>query len=154
MSLSLLLAVAIGFVAGLRSMTAPAVVAWGAHLGWLNLAGTPLRFMSSAFAVALFTLLAVLELVADLLPSTPSRTAPVGLLARAVTGGLSGACLSVGNGGGLGAGLLLGIVGAIGGAYAGYYTRRGLVKGLQVKDAVIAIPEDVLAIVLGCLIVR
>lgn len=123
-------------------------------MGWLNLAGTQLNFMSSSFAVALLTLLAVLELVADVLPKTPPRTAPVGLLARIVTGGLSGACLSVGSGGSLVAGLVPGILGGIVGAYAGYYTRRGLVTSLKVKDIFIAIPEDILAIVLGCLIVR
>jgi len=33
----LLLAFLIGVVAGLRSLTAPAVVAWAAHRNWLNL---------------------------------------------------------------------------------------------------------------------
>ena len=32
-----LFALGIGFAAGLRSLTPPAVVAWAAHLGWLNL---------------------------------------------------------------------------------------------------------------------
>ena len=41
------LALGIGIVAGLRSLTAPAVVAWGAHLGWLNLHGSPLAFIGS-----------------------------------------------------------------------------------------------------------
>ncbi len=154
MSQITLLSFAIGFVAGLRSMTAPALIAWAAHLGWLNLAGTQLNFMSSTFAVTLLTLLAALELIADVLPKTPPRTAPIGLLARAVTGGLSGACLSVGSGGTLAAGLVPGILAGIVGAYSGYYTRRGLVTGLKVKDIFIAIPEDILAIVLGFLIVR
>jgi uncharacterized membrane protein len=38
-----LLALGIGIAAGLRSLTAPAVVAWGAHLTWLNLQGYRLR---------------------------------------------------------------------------------------------------------------
>ena len=29
----------IGFFAGLRSLTAPAVTAWAVHLGWLKLEG-------------------------------------------------------------------------------------------------------------------
>ncbi len=41
----LLLAFLIGVVAGLRSLTAPAVVAWAAHRNWLNLHDTPLSFM-------------------------------------------------------------------------------------------------------------
>jgi uncharacterized membrane protein len=38
--LVLLLALLIGVVAGLRALTPPAVVAWGAALGWLPLDGT------------------------------------------------------------------------------------------------------------------
>src|SRR5580704_8228941 len=36
-------ALGIGFAAGLRALTPPAVVAWAAHLGWLNLNNTPAR---------------------------------------------------------------------------------------------------------------
>ncbi len=150
----LVLAGAIGFVAGLRSMTAPALVAWAAHLRWLNLDGTPLSFMSSSLAVGLFSLFAVGEFVADVLPKTPPRIAPMGLIGRIVTGGLCGACVSVGNGGGIAAGIVAGIVGAVAGAYLGYYTRRGLGKALKVNDILIAVPEDILAIGLGYLIVR
>ena len=35
----LLLALGIGVIAGLRSFTAPAVVAWAAYLRWINLTG-------------------------------------------------------------------------------------------------------------------
>ncbi len=150
----LLLALAIGFVAGLRSMVTPAVVSWAAHLGWLNLGGTSLAFMASPVAVGIFSVLAVLELIADVMPKTPARTAPVGLAARAITGGLCGACLSVANGGSVLIGAIAGIVGAMIGAYAGYYTRRGLGNRLKVKDIFLAIPEDIIAIGLGYLIVR
>src|SRR5258707_14782229 len=92
---ALLLVFGIGVVAGLRSLTAPAVVAWAAHLGWINLHGSPLAFMASPWAVGVFTILAVGEFVADQLPSTPARTAPVGLSARIVTGALAGACLGI-----------------------------------------------------------
>src|SRR5713226_3993606 len=83
----LLLAFLIGVVAGLRSLTAPAAVAWAARRNWINLHNTPLSFMGSTAAVVIFTLLAVVELVADQLPSTPSRTKPPGLIARIVLGG-------------------------------------------------------------------
>jgi uncharacterized membrane protein len=149
-----LLALAIGFVTGLRSMTAPAAVAWAAHLGWLNLNGTPLGFMASPVAVGIWSLLAILEFIADVLPMTPARTAPPSLAVRVVTGGLSGACLAVAAGGYLWVGVILGIVGAMIGAFAGYHARRRLVNGLKVKDFLIAIPEDLVAVGLACLIVR
>ena len=81
-----LLALLIGVVAGLRAMTAPAAVAWGAYLGWLPLAGTWAGFMGHWIAVAIFTVLALVELVTDQLPSTPSRKVPQQFGARLVSG--------------------------------------------------------------------
>lgn len=43
----LLLTFLIGVVAGLRSLTAPAAVAWAAHRNWINLHNTPLSFMAA-----------------------------------------------------------------------------------------------------------
>ena len=77
--LALLLAFGIGVVAGLRSMSAPAIVAWAAHLGWINLSGSHLAFMGSAWAVGIFTLGALAEFIADQLPTTPARTTAVPL---------------------------------------------------------------------------
>ena len=147
------LAIGIGLVAGLRSLTAPAAVSWAAHLGWLSLQGSPLAFMGSGVAVAIFSLLAVLEYVADLLPRTPNRTKPGPLLTRIVMGGLAGACLSVSAGQSLLLGATLGGLGAVIGAFAGYEARRRLVSGLKVKDAFVAIPEDLVAIGLALLFV-
>lgn len=147
--LALFLAFGIGVVAGLRSMTAPAVVAWAAYLGWLNIHGSPLEFMGSVWAVGILTLFAVGEFVADKLPATPSRTALLGLSARIVTGALSGACLAVAGDASLGLGALAGAAGGILGAFAGYRARVGLVRALHVRDFAIAIPEDLIAIGLG-----
>ena len=82
MNYALAFAFGIGFVAGLRSLTPPAVVAWAAHLGWLNLDNSPLAFMGSIITVVILSLLAVFELIGDLRPSTPKRTAPIPLAAR------------------------------------------------------------------------
>ena len=84
--MTLLLAFSIGFFAGLRSLTAPAATAWAVYLGWLKLE-RPLSLIGSVAAVAIFTLLAVVELVADKLPQTPGRTSPPGLIARIVMAG-------------------------------------------------------------------
>lgn len=147
------LAFGIGVVAGLRSLTAPAVVAWAAHLGWINLHGSPLAFMGTIWAVGIFTVLALVELVADQLPNTPSRTAPVGLSARVVMGALSGACLAIAGGGALWLGAGVGAIGGIAGAFAGYQARVGLVRALHAPDFAIAIPEDLIAIGVGLFLV-
>src|SRR5438552_3114003 len=147
------LAIGIGIVAGFRSLMAPAVVAWGAHLRWLNLHGSPLAFIGSTTAVALFSLLGVGELVADKLPKTPKRTAVAPLLARIITGGLCGACICAATGKSLLAGALLGGTGGVIGAFTGYEIRSYLVNNLQIKDFLVATCEDLVAIALAFLLV-
>jgi uncharacterized membrane protein len=146
-------AIGIGIVAGLRSLLAPAVVAWAAHFDWLNLHGSPLGFMGSTVAVAIFSIFAIGELVGDKLPKTPKRTAFAPLLARIVLGGLSGACLFAAAGKSLLAGAFLGGIGGVIGAFAGYEIRRRLVNNLHIKDLFVAISEDAVAIALACFFV-
>jgi len=142
----LVLAFFIGVFAGLRSMTAPAVTAWAARLGWLSLR-TPLSWLGSLPAVILFTLCALGELVADKLPKTPSRMAPVGLVARILTGALSGAAVYyAGSNQGYWPGAILGAVGGVAGCFGGYLARKNLVKALGTPDYVVAIVEDLVAI--------
>ncbi len=152
-SVAFLAAAGIGIVAGLRALTAPAVVSWAAMMGWLNLQGTPLAFMGSKVAVAIFSLAALGEFVNDLLPKTPKRTAPAPLIARIVMGGFSGACVCAAAGQSLIIGALAGGVGGVLGAFGGYQARARLVRGLKVKDAFIAIPEDLVAIGLALFLV-
>ena len=143
--MTLLFAFLIGFFGGLRSLTAPAATAWAVYLGWLKLE-RPLSLISSIPSVAIFTLLAVVELVADKLPQTPSRTALPGLIARIVMGGLTGACVAAGGAQGIFLGVALGAVGGVVGCFAGYQARTGLVKALDVRDLYIALVEDLVAI--------
>jgi len=149
----LLLAFLIGAIAGLRTMTAPAVVAWAANRHWLNLHDSPLALMGSTAAVAVFTVLAIGELVVDKLPSTPSRTKLLGLIGRSVLGGLSGAGVAASGAQSIALGAVLGAAGGITGAFAGYEVRKRLVRTLKVPDLVIALLEDALAIAGGLLIV-
>src|SRR5712691_5898603 len=110
--MTLLFAFLIGFFAGLRSLTAPATAAWAVHLGWLKLE-RPLSLIGSVPSVVIFTVLAVGELVLDKLPKTPSRTSAPGLMARIVTGGVTGACISISGAQGAVPGALLGATGGI-----------------------------------------
>ena len=151
MNYAFLLAVGIGIVAGLRSLTAPAVVAWGAYIGWLNLHGSPLAFMGSMIAVAIFSLLAIGELIADKLPIIAKRTAPAPLLARIITGGLCGACLCAAAGQSIVVGAILGGIGGIVGAFLGYGIRRRL--SAHMNDLPVALCEDAVAIGLALFLV-
>jgi uncharacterized membrane protein len=149
--MTLLFAFLIGFFAGLRSLTAPATTAWAAHLGWLKLA-RPLSFIGSIPSVVIFTVLAAMELVFDKLPNTPNRTSPPGLIARILTGGLTGACISMSGGQGMYVGAGLGAVGGIVGAFAGYRARLRIVMTLGMSDMYVALVEDLVAVG-GCLLI-
>lgn len=147
------LALAIGFVAGLRSMTAPAGVSWAACLGWIDLHGSPFQWIGSRIAVAVLSVAAVAELVADKLPRTPNRTAPGPLIGRIVLGGLAGASLAFSAAESWLMGALLGGIGAVIGAFGGYEIRRRLVRALGARDALVAVVEDLVAIGLAYLVV-
>lgn len=153
MTTILLFCLLIGVVAGMRALTAPAVVCWGAHLGWLHLAGTKLAFMGALWAVIFFTLLACMELVTDQLPKTPARTVPPQVGARVLFGGLCGCALALAAGGGAVLGICCGIVGALIGTYGGYHTRHALVTKAGLPDFVVAVAEDLVAILGGLFIV-
>src|SRR5580698_2970993 len=112
----------IGVIAGLRSLTAPAAVSWAARLGWLHLQNTWLAFLGFAATPYILSVLAIAELIADKLPNTPSRKAPVGFIARLISGAVCGAALGAtiqpGSAGASPAssligGLLAGVVGAV-----------------------------------------
>jgi uncharacterized membrane protein len=138
------LAFLIGVIAGLRSMTAPAVVSWGARLGWLHLENTWLAFLGAPVTPYILSLLAIGELVADKLPNTPSRKAPVGFVARIVMGAVCGAALGASQSW-IG-GLLAGALGAVAGTLGGYEFRSRLVRAIGGKDLPIALLEDAIAI--------
>ena len=139
-----LLALFIGIVAGLRAMAPPALVAWAAHLGWLDLSGSWLGFLANALVRWILTLLAVVELVTDQLPSTPSRTVPIQFGARIATGALSGAAVGTAGGAMVG-GLLAGIVGAVIGTLGGHALRTRLASAFG-SDRPAAFIEDAVAI--------
>ncbi|MGU3499207.1 DUF4126 family protein [Mycobacterium sp. C31M] len=156
--LVLLLALLIGVVAGLRALTPPAVVAWGGLLGWINLDGTWAQFLTHPITVTVLTILLLVELVTDQLPSTPSRTVPMQFAARLLTGGFAGAVLVSGvigaaTGGNVVSGIGAGIVGAVLGTMGGYQARKALVERNGGKDLPVAVAEDIVAVLGGFAVV-
>jgi uncharacterized membrane protein len=109
--------------------------------------------MGSTIALIIFSLLAVAELIGDLRPQTPKRTAPAPLGARILMGGLCGASICAAGHQSLIIGAILGAVGGVIGAFAGYETRRRLVTALNIKDIFIALLEDLVTIGLACFFV-
>lgn len=73
-----LIALLAGFLAGLRTFFPLALISWLAYFGWLGAPDSWLRYLANAWAVGILTILMLVELVIDQLPSTPSRKVPVG----------------------------------------------------------------------------
>ena len=137
-------ALLIGVIAGLRSMTAPAAVTWLAQAGHLDLANTWAAFLGWASTRWILTLLAIGELVADKLPSTPSRRTALPFGSRIVSGGLSGAAIGAAAGATI-VGMLAGIVGAVCGTLGGFAFRRWLASAIG-RDMPSALIEDAIAV--------
>src|ERR1700761_8029054 len=131
----------IGVLCGLRSLTPIALVSWAAHLKWIHLEDTWLAFLGFAATPYILSVLAIGELIADKLPSTPSRKASIGFGVRIVSGAICGAAL-----GGWAGGMLAGIIGAVAGTLGGYEFRARLVRATGGKDLPIALLEDAIAI--------
>ncbi len=144
------LAIIIGIVAGLRAFSAPAAVSWAARLGALHLGGTWLAFLAYEWTPWVFTILALVEYVTDQLPSTPSRTVPVQLGARLVSGAFSGAAVGA-SGGSWIVGLVAGLIGAVMGTYGGA-AARGWMAAAFGRDLPAGLVEDGAVVLLGAAI--
>ena len=147
-----LAALLIGVICGLRTFMGPVTVSWAARLGWLPVGDSWAAFMGYAYTPFIWTVLALVELVTDQLPQTPSRKVPVQFGARLVFGGFSGAVIGTAGGSMIG-GLVAGIVGAVIGTLGGAELRGRLATAFG-KDMPAALIEDAVAIVGAFLIVR
>lgn len=143
--LVLVLALLIGVIAGLRAFTAPAAVAWGAALGWIDLDGKWSEWMAHPITLTVLTILLLIELVTDQLPKTPSRKSAPQFITRLIMGAFAGAV--VGSAffhtfSATGAGMIGAVLGTMGGAEA----RQRFVSLRSGQDRPGAILEDVVAV--------
>ncbi|MCZ8380805.1 DUF4126 family protein [Mycobacterium sp. CPCC 205372] len=150
--LVLVLALLIGVIAGLRALTAPAVVAWGAFLGWIDVEGKWSEWVAHPITVAVLSVLLVVELVTDQLPKTPSRKTPPQFVTRLLMGAFAGAVIGSAfyhTFSSIGAGMIGAVLGTLGGAEL--RSRLGAANGG--KDRPGAIIEDAVAVGGGFLVV-
>jgi uncharacterized membrane protein len=140
----------IGVVAGLRSMLAPAAVVsdLARHRPDLpmsrffaNASGHEAKFITLANALG--------EAVFDKLPFVPARTAPGSVIARSLSGALSGGALGLSREIPAALGAALGLIGAIGGTYGAYHARKWIGENTKVPDPVIGLAEDGIAVALA-----
>jgi uncharacterized membrane protein len=147
---TLSLAIGIGAVAGLRPMTAPAVIAWAAKRRWIHLGSSPFATIVSARASRAITELAISEMIADKLPFTPSRLSAGPIASRVASGAICGAAVCGVMKRPLAAGAFLGGLGAVAGALGGRYVRKSLSR--DIPDFAVGLLEDALAVGGGMLI--
>jgi uncharacterized membrane protein len=150
---SSLRALGIGFVAGLRSMTAPAAVSWAAGNGRLSLGNSPLALLDSARAEHITRKLALGEIVTDKTPLLPSRLRPASLVWRLVSGGVCGAAFSISDGAKPRDGAVLGATGALVGSLLGFAWRTRVLKQLHIPDLPGALLEDAIALGIAAAVV-
>jgi uncharacterized membrane protein len=145
------LAVGIGAVAGLRALTAPAILAWATERRLIRLGSSPFATIISGKASRRITHFALAELVADKLPFTPSRLNATPLASRITLGSICGATIYGVKKRPLLEGAVLGGIGAIAAAFAGYHVRKRLSRDMP--DLGVAILEDAFAIGGGVFII-
>ena len=133
---SLLLALAIGFVSGLRTFTSLAALSLSRGI---------------ALPGIILGIGALGEYVADASPKIPSRTAFPSIVVRPVSGAIAGWFITAWHGGSPVAGAVAGAVGALIGTYGGHAARSAAIEKIGGVPAAIA--EDVVAIALAVLIV-
>ena len=128
----------IGFVAGMRSMTASAALSWAASLrrsrvAWIPSGDLPRRVATAA---------AVAEMAGDKMPFAPDRRIPASILARLAIGAVGGVAFSGRNVSVLDA-TLSGMVGAVAGTVLGRAARGATTRTRA--DWVRALSEDAVA---------
>lgn len=140
----------IGLPAGARTLTPLAIVSDAARRGALPKAGGAPTWLGSPVIELSLAVLAAGELYGDKLPSTPDRTTPIGLFARALSAGLCGAALVPRRRSLEGA--VLAASTAVASAYVTFELRRSASRRLgQMRSGLI---EDGLTLALSWLAVR
>ena len=140
----------IGALAGMRTSSAPVITTHIlSHHQSKALANSPLSFMQSKTVANTLKILAISELVADKLPSTPNRTNTGGLVFRGFAGALAGASIYKASGNNIIVGASLGAASAIASTYASFILRKTTVKATKLLDPIIGGIEDALVIGVG-----
>lgn len=145
---------AIGVVSGMRALLPPAILAQIVRTGVLELYDSPLTKIGRPTTSTAIGLLSVGELIGDKLPTTPSRTKPVALIPRILSGALCGVILCASKKQSPVVGALAGALGATGGTFAAYHLRKLISESLAIPNPAAGAIEDGIAVGLGILITK
>ena len=149
------LALGLGAISGLRSMSGPALLSRAAVRGELDgLQGTGFAFLMRKRVSTVLTVVALGEMVADKSGLVPDRIAWGPLAGRAAAGGFVGAALFSASGAPWAAGAALGSLAAVAASYAGYTFRVVPHRKFGIPDPILGLVEDAIVVVAGTAVLR
>ncbi|MGN6639692.1 MAG: DUF4126 family protein [Mucilaginibacter sp.] len=146
--------IGLGTIAGMRSMSAPAVAAYMLRNEPIPFDDLILKLIRSEKFTKIITILAAAELIADKLPFAPARIKPASIMVRSITGALSSMLIAKENNDDKKTAGRIGLVAAIVSTFAFYYLRRETGKKLKIDDYLLGITEDILAAGLGLSLIQ
>ena len=150
MAISYLRSFQIGFIAGMRAFSAPALLSHKLERTIpTKQPQTPIQYLAQPLASIALKVLAGGEIIGDKVPHGPNRTSPPQFIIRVASGATCGAFVSQLEGEPAPLGAVAGGLGAVAGTLLFFQLRRWLNHDLGLPDAVGALAEDALVIGLG-----
>lgn len=141
---------ALGALAGMRSLSAPALLSRSlSESGDGQLRDTPLHLLENKTVATVLGGLAASELLGDKIPNIPNRIDPPALIMRGASGALVGAALYLGQRKKVAEGAAIGAAAAIAATFASFYLRQSLGKATGIADPVFGVFEDALVVGTG-----
>src|SRR5215218_7703878 len=140
---------ALGVVAGLRSLAAPAALSRHMAHEPIVPAGRLELLLLHPNAPRVLAIASTAEHIADKLPFIPARTDPAPLAARVSAGALCGAVIARRAGESAAAGAVVGGLAAAAATFAAYHLRRALTEDAGLPDIAVALAEDAGAVLLA-----
>ena len=138
-------AAVMGAVAGMRAMSAPAVVSKFSDAGLIPEDGSPIAWLQHPAVGTALKVLATGELVADKLPFVPARTQAGPLAGRALSGGIGGAAIFTATKRPWWMGALIGAAAAVGASFGAYKLRKWVTEEQHIPNTVVGLVEDAVA---------
>jgi uncharacterized membrane protein len=139
----LLTSAALGAIAGLRSMAAPALLTHEiAEDGDAEEFGPFERILTSERTSQLLAAMAGGEMIADKTPYVPDRTNPAPLIGRAVIGSMTAAAFAMRRHYPPFLPAAIGAISAVASTFAAFHTRRYITQEFRVPDRLIGLAED------------
>lgn len=142
-------AICMGVIAGMRSMSAPALVSnYLADNQFPEIESSAFRLLATENVANTLKVLAVSEMIADKTSFIPNRISPAPLIGRAISGALCGASLCTTQKESSKVGAISGGLAAVASAYSVYHLRKRLGEE-GIPDVLLGIIEDAVVIKAG-----